>query len=253
MQRDHSQHQHHQVPNSDMASERIIPAPKKKSLLQRTRSKSFPGLTVHLSLQIIQTILGKVLPLCGQNERAVCEHFLSTLTESQLDNRQQMEELKFFLKDRLASQRISSLIVADIHSCIGLIQGKLGHTRPAILSLMNALWIQQKIELADGDVVKALTEHRLAHMYAQVQEYDSAISLVEKAYNTYAESKMKADHEVFQDAEDSMRTFRLKLLEMKMVQRGTFHSTALSVVDEGSSSASKSTNSSPKQIAAIGA
>ena len=224
--------------------------------MQRTRSKSFPGLTVTLSLVSIQTVLAKVAPLCGRNERTVCEHFLRSLNKSHLESPQTMEEVKFFLKDRLSSHKIPSQVVAEIHSCIGLIQGKLGHPRPAILSLMNALWIQQKINLQDGDVIKALTEHRLAYLYAQVKEYDSAVSLIEKAYNAYAQSRMKPDHEVYREAEDSLRTFRLKLLELKMVERGTFHSTALSVVDEGaesSTSRSSSTTGTPKRYAALGA
>jgi tetratricopeptide (TPR) repeat protein len=195
-------------------------------------------------------------------QRAMCDHFRSTLTHCSLECLPILEEFKFFLKDQLASHKIPSFIVADIHSCVGLIQDKLGNPRSAILSLMNALWIQQKInDLQDACVVKALTEHRLARLYAQVKEYDSAVSLIEKAYSAYQQSKMKPDHEVYKECVECLQSYRLKLLELKMVERGTLHST-LSVVDEGStlslfeedaSSTSSSNNSSPKQFAALGA
>lgn len=191
------------------------------------------------------------------------DRFRSTLTHCHLECHSTMEELKFFLKDQLASHKIPSHVVADIHSCIGLIQGKLGSPRSAILSLMNALWIQQKItDLENGDVARALTEHRLAILYSRAKEYDSAVSLIEKAYAAYQASKMKPDHEVYKDCVERMQAFRTKLMELKMVERRTFHSTLTPLVEEGSTlsfaddqstSTIQSTNSSPKLFAALGA
>jgi tetratricopeptide (TPR) repeat protein len=154
----------------------------------------------------------------------------------------------YFLEAKLAAKDVPNDLVADIHSCIGLMQEKLGNISRAIRSLMNALWIQQKqSSLTDANqVAVALTEHRLGRLYAQTGDFDNAVALMEKAYNSYQQSKMKSDHAVFLQAEESLRAFQMKKLEKDLSERSAaFYSGVISSVQEegGSGTSSTSTRS----------
>jgi len=248
----------------------------------------------------MKTILGRISPFCeGGEERVVCDYLLSSLKKNEthlslVTSRGSgdggiMEDTLFFLKGKLSSQQVPNNLVADIHSCIGLIQDHMGHPQQAIRSLMNALWIQQKMmttlttaslslsQVQQPVVIKkkidydevvvsiALTEHRLGVLYGQVGDYENAVSLLQKAFNAYGQSKMKSDHTVYLQAEESLTTFRTKvvlesekeklLLRSSQSLRGSGRASRKSlsgIVEEGGSprrsQSSSSTTNPPNEV-----
>jgi tetratricopeptide (TPR) repeat protein len=126
-----------------------------------------------------------------------------------------LEEVSCFLEQFLSSTvEIPSDLSVDIHSCIGLIQDKLGLVERSLRSLLRALWIQEKV--SSDQVHMAVTEHRLGLLYAKAGDYRKAVHLLNKAIAAYVDAKMKPDHNCLQEAEQSLQEFRLKSLESEL-------------------------------------
>jgi hypothetical protein len=99
-------------------------------------------------------------------------------------------------------------LLADIHSCIGMLKAKTSRRDSAVRHLMTALWIQKRAKVETIDI--AVTKHRLALAYIGNQDYSSAANLLEEAFADYGRAQMKLDHPCRADAQRSLRHIRPK-------------------------------------------
>ena len=127
------------------------------------------------------------------------------------------------------SPDMPSELVVDVHSVIGLVQQRLGLVDRSIRSLLRALWLQEKV--TSESIHVAITEHRLGLVFAKAGDFRKAVHLIEKALSGYNEAKMKADHVCIQEAEQSLKDFRLRRVEREL-ERKTPSSTSLTDIYE---------------------
>jgi tetratricopeptide (TPR) repeat protein len=179
---------------------------------------SFNGLpSVGFSVAALNDLLSKLVAICQGDDRLICQHILDLIMQQRTINDDELEEVACFLEGFLSSayyEHIDKTLVVDIHSCTGMIREQQGLMDRAIRSLLMALWLQQKD--TTNIVTVAITEHRLGLAYAKTGDYNNATHLLEKALNTYTESKMRTGHICIQEAEHSLSCLRICKLKEDM-------------------------------------
>lgn len=194
--------------------------------LQQPRRNSFSSVSVRLKPNDLIDLLARLACHCHGDDLVYCDQLRSSLRQENGLESLDLEEVSCFLEDLLGtSSNIPSELAVDIHSCIGLIQDRMGLVERAIRSLLRALWIQQK--LTADQITTAITEHRLGLVYAKAGGYREAVHLLENALVAYEEARMKPGHSCILEAKEALKDFRVKQLkkELKLRTPGSIHLT----------------------------
>lgn len=110
---------------------------------------------------------------------------------------------------------LSSNLVAQVHSYVGLIREKQQRHTCAIRSLLKALWLQTSTA-GTPLLAIAITENRLGLAYGMSGNYPQAISLLEKAIDCYVKTGVKADHPCMINAQAVLSDFRSRHLQLTL-------------------------------------
>jgi hypothetical protein len=165
-------------------------------------------------LELLETLLATLANFCHTNtELKSFEKFWGISGRCNFFSCEVDEVVSFLgaIISSPSSQALPPCLIAEIHSCIGMISAEQNRLASAIRSLLTTLWIQKSAK--DIEVVDiAVTKHRLALIYGRSYDYAQAVCLLEKALSTYDRANMKHGHSCRIQAQASLEKMqRLKL------------------------------------------
>lgn len=130
-------------------------------------------------------------------------------------SREELSEIADVLTEILNdSPHLSRLLVASVHSTIGLVRLLLGELDFAINSFMKALWIMTATKEVSIEAV-GLTLHRLGIAHGRSGNFNEAASLLEKALAIYRRGGMIETHPYMLSALNELDEIRPKLVKVE--------------------------------------
>lgn len=105
-----------------------------------------------------------------------------------------------------SSTEVPSMLVAHIHTNMGLLQLFRENFKTAINHLLKALWIKSNAQESSDRI--ALASHRLALAYGLSSNFVEATSLLEKAIQCYHEAHLPDNHQLVLSAKQSYQKYQ---------------------------------------------
>lgn len=177
------------------------------STTRRTSSKSVEptGPSTELSLDDFEQFLSKSLYAeLGSGCEGVSQLFECLDMDCYQDTLALMEV--GLLSILRAYPSLSSPVVGEIHSYLGLVYLELGNYTSAVDAFMKAIWFQSRTPAEENAFAIAQANHRLGMAYGLKKQFRQAVELLDGAIAAYDPSsenyvRAKEDRHAFQEAE----------------------------------------------------
>ena len=192
------------------------------------RKRSFGGLRYTLDLDRLLRFFREHVATC--NSPVIvgqAQSMLHTIRNQAVDTTQ-LQDAVVILESFIDLRSLSSVVVFEAHSFVGLIRESLFEFASARQSFLRALWIASSSNEVTPENL-AVTMHRLAKVIASQRDYAQAKCLFEKARDTYAQAHVSSSHPCVVACKEALRSVQQAIQEDEAINRTW---TRLSFVEE---------------------
>ena len=106
-----------------------------------------------------------------------------------------------------SSPKIPRNTVAQVHSCIGLLQNQRAEYESAISAFLKTLWIETAQREPDGESI-GITVNRLGIAHGRNENYVEAVALLQKARTIYTAVGYRDEHPFQVNINEEIQTLR---------------------------------------------